>query len=57
MAMIGIFSTYCSQCRTVREINDWREQTPDILLLELPPCGHTDQRCARLEWQVQRAVA
>ena len=55
--MIGIFSTYCSQCRTVREINDWREQTPDILLLELTPCGHTEQRCARLEWQVQRAVA
>jgi hypothetical protein len=51
------FSTYCSECRTFREIKDWREQGPDVLLIELEPCGHIEHRCARLEWQVQRAVA
>jgi len=53
MSMPTIF---CMQCKTLRAVNDWREQG-DAFVIELDPCGHVAVRTARLEWVARSAAA
>lgn len=48
--MAGI-PLYCERCSTLRAVEDWRETSPHSLTISLSPCGHQQERTARLEWR------
>ena len=48
--MAGI-PLYCERCSTLRAVEDWRETSPQTLTIELSPCGHRQERIARVEWR------
>ena len=47
--MLLIHTIYCPRCAKLQGVKDWREHR-DNLVLELEPCGHVIERCARVEW-------
>ena len=47
--MTGI-PLYCEQCSTLRAVENWRETSPQTLAIALSPCGHEQERIARVEW-------
>lgn len=48
--MAGI-PLYCERCSTLRAVEDWRETSPHTLTIALSPCGHQQERTARMEWR------
>ena len=48
--MAGI-PLYCERCSTLRAVEDWRETSPQTLTIALSPCGHQQERTARMEWR------
>ena len=42
---------YCDRCSTLRAVEDWRETSPHTLTIALSPCGHQQERIARVEWR------
>ncbi len=48
--MAGI-PLFCERCSTLRAVEDWRETSPHTLTIALSPCGHQQERIARVEWQ------
>ena len=49
--MAGI-PLFCERCSTLRAVEDWRETSPHTLTIALSPCGHQQERTARMEWRV-----
>jgi hypothetical protein len=47
--MTLIRTIYCPRCAKLQGVKDWRE-CRESLVLELEPCGHVIERCARVEW-------
>jgi hypothetical protein len=52
--MAGI-PLFCERCSTLRAVEDWRETSPHTLAIALSPCGHQQERNARVEWQARSA--
>jgi hypothetical protein len=48
--MVGI-PLYCTGCSTIRSVEDWRETPRQTMLITMGPCGHEQERTARLEWR------
>jgi hypothetical protein len=55
-ASMVIRTIYCPRCAKLQGVKDWRERR-DTLVLELEPCGHVVERCAREEWVLDEAAA
>jgi Zn ribbon nucleic-acid-binding protein len=51
-----IRTIYCPRCATLQGVKDWRERQGN-LVLELEPCGHVVERCARMEWETDEVAA
>ncbi len=51
-----IRTIYCPRCAKLQGVKDWREHR-DNLVLELEPCGHVIERCARVEWVPDEVAA
>lgn len=49
---------YCERCSRLRAVESWRETSPQTLTIALSPCGHEQERTARLEWHepAQRGI-
>jgi hypothetical protein len=48
--MAGI-PLFCERCSTLRAVEAWRESSPHTLTIALSPCGHQQERTARMEWR------
>lgn len=51
-----IRTIYCPRCAKLQGVQDWRERR-ETLVLELEPCGHVIERCARVEWVPDEVAA
>ena len=51
-----IRTIYCPRCARLQAVKDWRERR-EMMVLELEPCGHVVERCARVEWVPDEVAA